>query len=91
MDITVKNGAIVSVVEASTGRPVSAEAMAYYRTIEGLFDFLRQGIDFPAASFRSTYDANFGYPVEADIDYVTGLADDEMSFQIYGLSPLQQQ
>src|SRR5688572_17768793 len=40
VDITVMNGVIVSVVEASTGRPVSEEAAAYYRTINGLFDFL---------------------------------------------------
>ena len=88
VDITVMNGAIVSVVDASTGRPVSEEAAAYYRTIEGLFEFLRVAIDYPADSFHSTYDANLGYPVETQIDYVTGIADEELNFQIYGLSPV---
>jgi len=89
VDITVLHGAIVSVVEASTGRPVSERAAAYYRTIDGLFDFLRGAIDRPADSVRSTYDANLGYPVETYIDYVAQAIDDEISFRIYGLSPLR--
>ena len=88
VDIVVVNGAIASVVDASTGRPVSAEVAARYRTIDGIFGFLREAIDRPADSVRAVYDANLGYPAEGHVDYVLQVADEEMGFRIYGLSPL---
>lgn len=91
VDITVLNGAIVSVVDASTGSPVSPDAAAHYRTIDGLFDLMRQAIDYPAASVRSAYDVKFGYPAESSIDYAAQVADDELSFRVYGLSPIRSQ
>lgn len=91
VDIIVVNGAIESVLDASTGRPVSEEAAAYYRTIDGLFDYIRAAIDRPAASVRSVYDMNLGYPADTFIDYAFNWADDEIRFRIYGLSPLDPQ
>src|SRR5262245_46171756 len=91
VDITVKNGAVTSVVEASTGRPVTAQQAAYYRTIDGLFVVLRDAIDRPASSMHTVYEANLGFPIETDIDYVAAMADDELSFQVYGLTPLTRQ
>ena len=90
VDITVMNDAVVSVLDASTGRPVPDEYVVYYETIEGLFDFMQNAIDFPASSFRFVYDANLGYPSETYVDYVAGMADDERGFRIYGLSPIEQ-
>ena len=91
VDIIVIDGAIVSVVDASTGQPVSDQARAYYKTIDELFDFMRHAIDFPASSFRFVYDANLGYPADTYVDYVAGMADDEKGFRILGLSPLRRQ
>lgn len=89
VDIIVVDGAIVSVLDASTGRPVSEEAAAYYRTIDGLFDFVRGAIDGPASSVQSVYDANLGYPAETFIDYAANAIDDELRFRIFGLSPIR--
>jgi len=91
VDIVVVDGAVVSVLDASTGRPVSKEVAAYYRTIDGLFDFVRGAIDYPASSVRSVYDANLGYPVETDVDYVANAIDDELRFRVFGRSPLPRQ
>jgi len=91
VDITVRDGTIVSVVEASSGRPVTAQQAAYYRTIDDLFVLLRDAIDQPAHSIHTVYEANLGFPIETDIDYVANMADDELSFQVYGLTPLTRQ
>jgi hypothetical protein len=91
VDIVVVDGAIVSVLDASTGRPVSKESAAHYRTIDGLFDFMRGAIDYPASSVRSAYDVNLGYPAETYVDYVAQAIDDELSFRVFGLSPLPRQ
>jgi hypothetical protein len=88
VDVTVMRGSIVSVVDVSTGTPLGVEAMAGYRTVDGLFDFLREAIDLPAESIRSAFDPHLGYPSATQVDYVANVADEEMAFQIYALSPL---
>ncbi len=89
VDITVVNRTIISVVDAETGEPLATQAAAQYRTIEGLFDFVRESIDYPAASIHAVFDSNLGYPSVAYVDYVAGIADEELGFRVYALSPLQ--
>jgi hypothetical protein len=89
VEVTVMWGSVVSVVDAVTGKPLAAQAATRYRTIDGLFDFLRQAIDRPAESVRSTFDPKLGYPSAAYVDYVANMADEEMAFRIYALRPLQ--
>jgi hypothetical protein len=89
VDVTVMRGSIVSVVDVATGKPLGEQAMARYRTIDGLFDFLREAIDRPAASTRSAFDPDLGYPSGGYVDYVASVADEEMAFQIYALSPVR--
>lgn len=88
VDVTVMRGSVVSAADAQTGEPLGEESIAHFRTIDGLFDFLREAMDRPAESIRSAFDPGLGYPSAASIDYVAGLADDEMAFRVYALSPL---
>jgi hypothetical protein len=89
VEVTVMRGSVVSVVDAVTGKPLAAEAAARYRTIDGLFDFLRQAVDRPANSVRSAFDPKLGYPSAAYVDYVASIADEEMGFRIYALRTIQ--
>ena len=86
VDITVKRGTLVSVVDAETGATLGPEDAAQYRTIDGLFDFVREAIDFPAHSVQAAFDPDLGYPAVGYVDYVAPIADDEQGFRVYGLS-----
>ena len=88
VDIDVVQGIIVSVVDVETGERLDAEAAAQYRTIEGLFGFVRASMDYPADGINVAFDAGFGYPADARVDYVTGMADEEMGFRVFWLLPV---
>lgn len=87
VDITVRHGTIVSVVDAVTRKPLGPQEAARYRTIDGLFDLVRDAIDYPAVSVLGAFDSDLGYPVAAYIDYEANLADEEIGFRIYALIP----
>ncbi len=87
VDIHVKSGVVTSVIDAETGKPLTAQEVANYRTIEGLFDFVRGAIDRPADSVNGAFDSNLGIPITMGVDYEAGLADDELGFQIESLRP----
>ena len=89
VDITVAGGTVMSVTDAETREPLSAQAAARYRTIDGLFDFVRESIDYPAESIHADFDSNLGYPSMAYVDYVAGIADEELGFRVYALTPFQ--
>lgn len=89
VDITVVKGTIVSVVDAETREPVGGWAATQYRTIDGLFDFVRESIDYPAASIRAAFDSGLGYPSMAYVDYVAAAVDEELGFRVYSLDRIQ--
>jgi len=89
VDITVSQGAIVSVVDATTGMRLSTQEAAQYRTIDGLFDFVRTSMDQNPARIDVAFDARLGFPSMAYVDYVAGMADEELGFRIYELTPLR--
>jgi uncharacterized protein DUF6174 len=87
VEITVVRGTIVSVVDVATGQRLGAQAAAQYRTIEGLFDFVREAMNYPADRISVAFDPWLGCPVDANVDYVAGMADEEMAFHVLGFSP----
>ena len=87
VDITVVHGIIESVVDAETGAPLVPSAAAQYRTMDGLFDFVRESIDYPAASVTAAFNPQLGYAAQAYVDYVANLADEEMGFRVVSLRP----
>ena len=80
--VTVEEGAITSVeaVDPKFGGPVPD--MNEFRTIDGLFDLIRDGIENQAYEIRVTYNETFGYPASVYIDYDFNMADEERGFEI---------
>ena len=58
---------------------------AQYYTIPGLFNLIQDAIDTGAYSLEAQYDAEFGYPTEVFIDYVSNIADEERGFSASNL------
>ncbi len=75
--VSVRQGVIVSSVDAQTGEPVPSYATV--RDIAGLFALIRDAIDDGADRLEVTYDAELGYPTLINIDYITNAVDDELS------------
>jgi len=90
VDVTVHRGVVVSVVDVQTGRALGPEAVADYRTIDGLFEVVRDAIDRPADAVRASYDTELGYPSVVWVDFVGPMIDEELGFRIYGLTPRPQ-
>lgn len=84
--ITVRGGAIVSAKSLADG---SARDLAWYYTVDGLFDLIQTAIDEDAATLRVEYDRTRGYVTSAYIDIDERMADEELSFQARGLTPLR--
>jgi len=85
VDVTVRRGVIVSVIDVDTGELLDRGAFARYRTIEQLFGFILEARDSGAARINATYDKNLGYPYEVFVDYHPSIIDEEMGFRVYGL------
>ncbi len=87
VNISVRENRIDSAAYAIGGVPIPVEvAVKRYLTIEGLFDFLQEGIDKNAHSISVEYHSELGYPVKASIDYEEYTIDEELGFEIYSLS-----
>jgi len=65
-----------------SGLPVEPQYDQLFTSVPGLFDLIRTGIITPAAGLAVRYDATMGYPVSIQIDWVAGVADDEVSYRI---------
>ena len=57
-----------------------------YVTIDGLFDTIQDAIDRKASEINVNYDPEFGYPMDARLDYVENMADEEYQFTVTGYS-----
>jgi hypothetical protein len=85
VDVTVRRGVIVSVIDVDTGRLLDPGSFARYRTIDELFDLVRKARDEGAATINVTYDRNLGYPYQVFVDYLPMVIDEELGFRVYGL------
>lgn len=85
VDLEVRDGAVVSGSYVEDGSELGSGALAEYVSVEGLFALLQDAIDRNAASIDVQYDADLGYPTEANIDYDTGIADEERAFFVHEL------
>ena len=85
VNISVRENRIDSAVFVEDDVPVAVEGLERYRTIEGLFDLLQEGIDKNAHSISAEYHSELGYPVNASIDYEEYSIDEELGFEIDSL------
>ena len=83
--LTVRDGAVREAYYA--GRAVDPTDPRY-PTVDQLFAQLAEAFDREAESVRVAYDEALGYPATAYVDYEALMADEELSFTIRRLTPL---
>ena len=86
VNISVRENRIDGAVFVENEVPVAVEGLERYRTIEGLFDLLQEGIDENAHTISAHYHSELGYPVKVSIDYEEDSVDEELGFEINSLS-----
>ena len=92
--VTVTTGAIESVVYAESGEfgrkagdPPVVSGSPRYHTIDGLFDVIQDAITGEADQLTLSYDGEFGYPTNVEIDYNVSAIDDEYTLTANAYSP----
>ena len=85
VNISVRENKIDSATFVEDDIPIAVEGFERYRTIEGLFDFVQEGVDKNANSISTYYHSELGYPVKASIDYEEDTIDEELGFEINSL------
>jgi hypothetical protein len=94
--VEVKDGEVVS-MEYSTGNEIDPQLLELfdrYVTIDRLFDGLETGFDFegdeqgPADKVTVEYDATYGFPTKADIDFIEEAIDDELYLTVSNFEAL---
>ena len=86
--VTVTNGAIESVVYADSGKPhVVWGGGPRYHTIDSLFDVIQDAITGEADQLTVSYDSEYGYPTDIEIDYMSNSIDDEYTLTASAYTP----
>jgi len=86
--IEVRNGKVVSITDAKSGKPVDSEIFQQYDSIPKLFDVIKDAIARNASSLTVKYDPKFGYPTQINIDYDQQMADEELYLTIEKLEAI---
>jgi hypothetical protein len=80
--VEVHNGALASIIYINGKSPVTITSFNELRTIEDVFDIIRNATQEGADHISVTYDATYGFPSEIHIDYRFNTIDDEISYSI---------
>ncbi|WP_315789158.1 DUF6174 domain-containing protein [Fischerella sp. JS2] len=86
--IEVRNGKVVSITDANTGKPVGSEIFQKYNSIPKLFDVIQNAIARNASSLTVKYNPKLGYPTQINIDYDQQMADEEVYLTIEKLEAI---
>jgi len=87
VEVSVRNGQVVSVVYVSTGAPLAPDLASLYHDVDGLFDLIDDAIQQRAHRVDAVYDSQYGYPSNVFIDYRANTADEEFGFRVSSLTP----
>ncbi len=88
--IEVQNGEVVS-MEYQNGNEIDSTSRGYfqrYATIDKIFGELTKDINGEADQVTVTYDANYGFAAQADIDFIKEAVDDEISLTLSNFEKL---
>ncbi len=81
--IEVSGSEIVSTTDPVTGAPRDDSSFLPHLTVDGLFDWIQQGLDTDAGNVLSAeFERDLGYPISASVDWIVGAIDDESGFQV---------
>jgi hypothetical protein len=84
--VTVRQGQIVSRVDAETGEVAPPQANNITEVL-GLFALIRDAIDRDAYRLTVTYDGTTGIPLQINIDYIGNAVDDELNVRASEFQP----
>lgn len=87
--VTVKDGEVESIKTVDPDSEVTPLDKSEYRTIDGLFDIIRDGVEEDAYEIRVAYDNTMAYPTSVYIDYDQRIVDEEQGFFASELEVLQ--
>ena len=82
VDLKVRDGVITKGLHAAGSDPNTEIVLEYYRTVEGLFEFIADAIEQKAHSITAIYHPEHGYPKSVFVDFVSNIADEENGFTI---------
>jgi len=80
--VTVRQATVANLTYVDDGTPADTSLFRDFLTVDRYFAFIRQTVDQQPASLAATYDGAIGYPNSVDVDFRTGVADDEFSFRM---------
>ncbi len=86
LKVSVKNDKITQVVNLNNNQVITDLTLP--KTIEELFNIIKDAIQRNADEILITYDPTLGYPTRVEIDYQKILADDEITYTVKDLSKL---
>ena len=86
--VQVNNGVVVAAYDENE-KPIPAEELYLFHTMEGIFDLLQSAMDSDAASIDASFDSSLGYPISGDIDYLEFAVDDEFGFIVNDFLPFK--
>jgi hypothetical protein len=74
--VTVRSGAVVSVVDPATSEPLDpSQAKPIAMSVDRLFEVLSEANGKPRATLSATFDANLGYPKQFKINWNPDVTD----------------
>ena len=79
--IEVRNSQVVT-RRYLTGTAVDPQFAELFAAVPGLFDLIDEAIQGDAVGLAVRYNEEYGYPETIQIDWVAGVADDEVSYHI---------
>jgi hypothetical protein len=86
--LTVTGHDITSIVLADTGEPYTTTGALPFPTVEGVFDIIRDALNRRVPIIFVTYDPEYGYPTQLQIDYDPRRRDDDVIIIISDFTPL---
>lgn len=87
--VTVEGDSVTRVGPATGSDPGRVPPREEIRTVDGLFQLLREWEARDPHSKRVTYHDELGYPVEAFFDFRENVADEEMGFEVSDLRAVE--
>lgn len=88
--LVVKDNKIVAGIDLTNGRPVPAEILQYYQTVDQLFAWIEETKALNPERLEIVYDSRFGYPKKISYDYKSQVADDELWIETQALQTLSE-
>lgn len=83
--IVVENNEIARAFFTQSGVFLNEQQLEQLLTIEEHFELIREAYSQDADHINVSYDPNFGFPTQIDVDYSYSIADDEFTYTLANL------